>query len=155
MSPTVHGDLVALSAVSLAITVDRLLGGSYGEERVSNYFVCCWIPWLLTASLLKSVGVHGPVALLPVVGNGLDKVTVGGAHTNPQGGDSIGGAAARAVREDKSRGSFTDEGVVGDGTSAESRTHGGVHAGCAKSSKSCENLGAGVHFDGVVYGRCE
>ena len=91
--------------------------------------------------------------LLPVVGNGLDQVTIGGAHTNPQGSDSIGGAAARAIGEDKSRGSFTDEGVVRDGTSAESRTHGGIHTSGAKSSKSCENLDTGVHFNRAVCGK--
>jgi hypothetical protein len=92
--------------------------------------------------------------LLPVVGNGLDQVTVGGAHANPQGGDGIGKTTAGAVAEDESRDSFTDEEVVGDRTSAEGRTHGSVHVGGGDSSKSCENLGAGVHIDGAVCGRC-
>ena len=106
----------------------------------------------LTAGRQEGVGVHGPVALLPVVGNGLDQVTVRGAHANPQGGDGVRGTTAGAVGEDESRGGFTDEGVGGDRTGAEGGAHGGVDRGGAEG-KGRENLVAGVHdeMDGRVF----
>lgn len=99
----------------------------------------------LTAGAQESVGVDAPVVGLPVVGNGLDQVTVGGAHANPEG--SIAGRAARSLGEDKGGSGFTDEGVVGDRTGAEGRAHGSVglerHGG-----EDGESLGDGRHSDG-------
>ena len=50
-----------------------------------------------------------PGARLPVVGNGLDQVTVRGTHANPE--RRITGRAARSFGQDKGGGRFTDEGV--------------------------------------------
>ena len=109
------------------------------------------IETIQTAGLHESVGIHGPVTLLPIVGNGLDQVAVRGAHTHPKGGDGIGRPSTGPLWQDKGRSSFADKRVRCDRARAQCGTHGGVHRGDADSGKSRQDLVARIHGGGSMF----
>lgn len=105
-------------------------------------------PVRLTSSLHKSVAKDSPGIRVPVIGNGLDQVTIRGAHTDPERGITL--VVGRSIRQDESRGRLANPGVVRNRTEAKSRAHGSVDGADGDGSEGREKLAVGVHGDGVL-----
>jgi hypothetical protein len=97
-----------------------------------------------TSSLQERVCKDTPPIGLPLVGDGLDQVSIGGAHADPEG--KISFVIFAQGGQDKSGCCFADEGVGGNRTSAKGRTHSRIHGGessCCESSR--DELADGRH----------
>lgn len=97
-----------------------------------------------TSSLQERVGIDTPFIGLPLVCDGLDQVSVGGAHANPKG--KVSPVVFDKGGQDESGGCFADEGVGSNRTSAKGRAHSRVHSGkrsCCESSR--DELANGRH----------
>jgi len=82
---------------------------------------------------------------LNVVGNGLNQIAVGSAHADPEREEAVVVGLA-GLGQDESGLSFTDEGVVGDGSRAECRAHGGLDGDESHGGKGSEDLARRRHF---------